>query len=408
MLPVEPTLPYCQHYAAKGVTMSKRDFYEVLGVDKTANEQEIKIAYRKLAMKYHPDRNPDDPAAEEKFKEASMAYEVLSDDSKRSAYDRMGHAAFENGMGGGGFGGGNFQDIFGDIFGGMGGGRGGSAGGFQDIFGDIFGGRTGGGRSRRGSDLRYMLDLTLEEAVQGTKKEITFTAPAPCETCDGKGAKDSSDIVTCATCGGAGVVRMQQGFFAVQQTCPNCGGSGKQIKNPCNDCHGSGVKEKSRTLEVTIPAGIDNGDRIRLTGEGEAIAGGESGDLYVEIRVAQHPIFTREGADLYMDVPISFADAALGREVEVPTLEGRINLRIPEGTQSHKVFRIKGKGVTPVRTTMKGDLLCRVVVETPTNLNNKQKELLRQLQSSMGDHQQSPQKKSFFDKLKEDVKDLFD
>ena len=389
--------------------MSKRDFYEVLGVDKTANQQEIKKAYRKLAMKYHPDRNPDDPAVEEKFKEASMAYEVLSDDSKRSAYDRMGHAAFENGMGGGGFGGGNFQDIFGDIFGGMGGGRrGGSTGGFQDIFGDIFGGRTGGGRSRRGSDLRYMLDLTLEEAVQGTKKEITFTAPAPCETCDGKGAKDSSDIVTCATCGGAGVVRMQQGFFAVQQTCPNCGGSGKQIKNPCHDCHGSGIKEKSRTLEVTIPAGIDNGDRIRLTGEGEAIAGGESGDLYVEIRVAQHPIFTREGADLYMDVPISFADAALGREVEVPTLEGRINLHIPEGTQSHKVFRIKGKGVTPVRTTMKGDLLCRVVVETPTNLNNEQKKLLRQLQSSMGDHQQSPQKKSFFDKLKEDVKDLFD
>ena len=366
--------------------MSKRDFYEVLGVDKTANQQEIKIAYRKLAMKYHPDRNPDDPAAEEKFKEASMAYEVLSDDSKRSAYDRMGHAAFENGMGGGGFGGGNFQDIF----------------------GDIFGGRTGGGRSRRGSDLRYMLDLTLEEAVQGAKKEITFTAPAPCETCDGKGAKDSSDIVTCATCGGVGVVRMQQGFFAVQQTCPNCGGSGKQIKNPCHDCHGSGIKEKSRTLEVTIPAGIDNGDRVRLTGEGEAIAGGESGDLYVEIRVAQHPIFTREGADLYMDVPISFADAALGREVEVPTLEGRINLRIPEGTQSHKVFRIKGKGVTPVRTTMKGDLLCRVVVETPTNLNKEQKELLRQLQSSMGDHQQSPKKKSFFDKLKEDVKDLFD
>ena len=381
--------------------MSKRDFYEVLGVDKTANQQEIKKAYRKLAMKYHPDRNPDDPAAEEKFKEASMAYEVLSDDSKRSAYDRMGHAAFENGMGGGGFGGGNFQDIFGDIFGGMGGGRrGGSTGGFQDIFGDIFGGRTGGGRSRRGSDLRYMLDLTLEEAVQGAKKEITFTAPAPCETCDGKGAKDSSDIVTCATCGGVGVVRMQQGFFAVQQTCPNCGGSGKQIKNPCHDCHGSGIKEKSRTLEVTIPAGIDNGDRIRLTGEGEAIAGGESGDLYVEIRVAQHPIFTREGADLYMDVPISFTDAALGKEVEIPTLDGRVSLKIPEGTQTGKLFRLRGKGVKPVRTSMVGDLLCRVVVETPVNLTSRQKELLQELQTTLdGDDKQSPKKKSFFERL---------
>ena len=386
--------------------MSKRDFYEVLGVSKGADEQEIKKAYRKLAMKYHPDRNPDDPEAEEKFKEASMAYEVLSDDQKRSAYDRMGHAAFENGMGGaGGFGGGNFQDIFGDIFGG---GRG-RSGGFQDMFGDIFGGRGGnGGRARRGADLRYMLDLTLEEAVGGVKKEITFTAPAPCETCDGKGAKNSEDIVTCSTCGGAGVVRIQQGFFAVQQTCPTCHGDGKQIKNPCEDCHGTGVKDKSRTLEVSIPAGVDNGDRVRLTGEGEAIQGGTSGDLYVEIRVESHAIFTREGADLHMDVPVSFTDAALGREVEVPTLDGCVNLRIPEGTQSHKIFRIKGKGVTPVGNSMKGDLLCRVVVETPTNLNNQQKDLLRQLQDSMGDHQHSPQKKSFFDKLKADVKDLFD
>jgi molecular chaperone DnaJ len=386
--------------------MSKRDFYEVLGVDKSASEQEIKRAYRKLAMKYHPDRNPDDPQAEEKFKEASMAYEVLSDEQKRSAYDRMGHAAFENGMGGGGFGGANFQDIFGDIFGGMGGGR--SAGGFQDIFGDIFGGGRGGSRQRRGSDLRYMLDLTLEEAVNGVKKEITFTAPTPCETCDGTGAKDPKAITTCHTCGGVGVVRMQQGFFAVQQTCPTCHGSGKEITEPCDVCHGSGIEEKSRTLEVTIPAGVDNGDRVRLSGEGEAVQGGESGDLYVEIQVQKHAIFTRDGADLLMDIPISFADAALGREVEVPTLDGRVNLRIPEGTQSHKVFRIKGKGVTPVRTTMKGDLLCRVIVETPTNLNNQQKDLLRQLQESTGGHQHSPHKKSFFDKLKEDVKDLFD
>ncbi|WP_410472923.1 molecular chaperone DnaJ [Faucicola mancuniensis] len=382
--------------------MSKRDFYEVLGIDKNANEQEIKKAYRKLAMKYHPDRNPDDPQAEEKFKEASLAYEVLSDAQKRSAYDRMGHAAFENGMGGGGgFGGGNFHDIFGDLFGG------GRAGGFGDMFGDMF----GGGRSsrrRRGADLRYVVELSLEEAVNGVKKEITFTAPAPCETCNGKGTKNPEDVVTCTTCGGHGVVRMQQGFFAVQQTCPHCGGSGKQIKNPCGDCHGSGVKDKSRTLEVTIPAGVDNGDRVRLSGEGEAIQGGESGDLYVEIRVKEHDKFVRNGADLHLDVPISFADAALGREVEVPTLDGRINLRIPEGTQSHKIFRIKGKGITPVRESMKGDLLCRVIVETPTNLSSEQKDLLRQLQGSLGEHNQSDKKKSFFDKLKDDVKDLFD
>lgn len=382
--------------------MSKRDFYEVLGIDKNANEQEIKKAYRKLAMKYHPDRNPDDPQAEEKFKEASLAYEVLSDAQKRSAYDRMGHAAFENGMGGGGgFGGGNFHDIFGDLFGG------GRAGGFGDMFGDMFGGGRSS-RQRRGADLRYVVELSLEEAVNGVKKEITFTAPALCETCNGKGTKNPEDVVTCTTCGGHGVVRMQQGFFAVQQTCPHCGGSGKQIKNPCGDCHGSGVKDKSRTLEVTIPAGVDNGDRVRLSGEGEAIQGGESGDLYVEIRVKEHDKFVRNGADLHLDVPISFADAALGREVEVPTLDGRINLRIPEGTQSHKIFRIKGKGITPVRESMKGDLLCRVIVETPTNLSSEQKDLLRQLQGSLGEHNQSDKKKSFFDKLKDDVKDLFD
>ncbi len=371
--------------------MSKRDFYEVLGVDKNADEKQIKRAYRKLAMKYHPDRNPDDPEADEKFKEASMAYEVLSDKEKRSAYDQMGHAAFENGMGGGGFGGfGNAQDIFGDIF-----------GSFGDIFGQSRGG--GGGRSRRGSDLRYMLELTLEESVRGCKKEINFTAPAPCESCDGKGAKSASDIVSCSACGGHGQIRMQQGFFAVQQTCPQCGGNGKQIKNPCNDCHGSGIKEKAKTLEVTIPAGVDDGDRVRLSGEGEAGgAGVQSGDLFVEVRVKKHDIFQRQGADLYMDVPVSITDAALGKEVEIPTLEGRVKLKIAEGTQSGKLLRVRGKGVSPVRTSMKGDLICRIVVETPVNLNKEQKELLRQFQSTLdGDnkHSQSPQKKSFFDKL---------
>ena len=379
--------------------MSKRDFYEVLGVSKTADEREIKKAYRKLAMKYHPDRNSDDPDAEEKFKEASMAYEVLSDAQKRSAYDRMGHAAFENGMGGGGFGGaGNFQDIFGDIF-----------GNFGDIFGQA---RGGGGRSRRGSDLRYVLDLTLEEAVKGCKKEISFSAPAPCDTCDGKGAKDASDIVMCSTCHGQGQIRMQQGFFAVQQTCPNCGGSGKQIKNPCPDCHGSGVKEKSRTLEVTIPAGVDDGDRVRLAGEGEAAGGGmQNGDLYVEVNVEPHPVFKRQGADLYMDVPVSITDAALGKEVEIPTLDGKVKIKVAEGTQSGKLLRVRGKGVTPVRTTMKGDLICRIMVETPVNLTREQKDLLKQFQETLdsndGDkdkQDQSPHKKSFFEKLG----DLFD
>lgn len=374
--------------------MSKRDFYEVLGVSKDADERDIKRAYRKLAMKYHPDRNSDDPEAEDKFKEASMAYEVLSDAEKRAAYDRMGHAAFENGMGGGGFGGGgNFQDIFGDIFG---------------NFGDIFGQSRGGARSRRGSDLRYVLDLTLEEAVRGCKKEISFTAPAPCESCDGKGTKNASDIVTCSTCHGQGQIRMQQGFFAVQQTCPQCGGSGKQIKNPCRDCHGTGVQEKSRTLEVSIPAGVDEGDRVRLSGKGEAGgAGVQSGDLYVEVRVKQHDIFTRQGADLYMDVPVSITDAALGKEVEIPTLDGKVKIKVSEGTQSGKLLRVRGKGVTPVRTTMKGDLICRIVVETPVNLTREQKELLRQFQDTLdgdGKHHQSPKKKSFFDKLG----DLFD
>lgn len=372
--------------------MAKRDYYEVLGVAKSSSEDEIKKAYRKLAMKYHPDRNPDDSSAEAKFKEASEAYEILSDAEKRSAYDRMGHAAFDGmgGMGGGGFQGGNFQDMFGQ---------------FGDIFGDMFSGRQGGGgqsRQRRGADLRYVMELTLEEAVKGVKKNVTFTAPAPCTACDGKGAKDAKDIQTCGTCRGAGQVRMQQGFFAVNQTCPTCSGRGKTVKNPCNVCHGSGVKDKSRTLEVSIPAGVDNNDRVRLTGEGEAGgAGVQPGDLYVEIVVREHSVFQRDGADLYMEVPISFTDAALGKDVEIPTLDGRVNLKIPEGTQTGRLFRLRGKGVKPVRTSMTGDLLCRVTVETPVNLNSHQKELLRELQGTMNNGEQSPNKKSFFDRIGE-------
>ncbi|WP_445116933.1 molecular chaperone DnaJ [Acinetobacter sp. WZC-1] len=366
--------------------MAKRDYYEVLGVSKAAGDDEIKKAYRKLAMKYHPDRNPDNPEAEEKFKEATEAYEVLADDEKRSMYDRMGHNAFEGG--GAGFGGGfSAEDIF-------------------SQFGDIFGGAFGGGgrgqqRQRRGSDLRYVMELTLEEAVRGVKKTITFTAPASCDVCDGKGAKNPNDVETCKTCHGTGQVRMQQGFFSVQQTCGTCRGQGKIIKNPCTKCHGSGVIDRQQTLEVTIPAGVDNGDRVRLTGKGEAIRDGQSGDLYVEVVVREHDVFQRDGADLYMDVPVSIADAALGKEIEIPTLEGRVSLKIPEGTQTGKMFRLRGKGVKPVRTSMQGDLLCRIVVETPVHLTARQRELLKELQETMDgdDNKSSPKKKSFFDRL---------
>ena len=362
--------------------MAKRDYYEVLGVSKTASDDEIKKAYRKLAMKYHPDRNPDNAEAEEKFKEAAEAYEVLSDGEKRSMYDRAGHSAFEGGFGGGG--GFSAEDIF-------------------SQFGDIFGGAFGGGgrqqqRQRRGSDLRYVMELTLEEAVKGVKKTITFTAPAPCESCDGKGSKNPNDVETCRTCHGAGQVRMQQGFFSVQQTCSTCRGQGKTIKNPCKSCHGSGVADRQQTLEVTIPAGVDNGDRVRLSGKGEAIRDGQSGDLYVEVQVREHGIFQRDGADLYMNVPVSIADAALGKEIEIPTLDGRVSLKVPEGTQTGKLFRLRGKGVKPVRTSMTGDLLCRIVVETPVNLTARQRELLEELQASMDgdDNKSSPKKKSFF------------
>ena len=366
--------------------MAKRDYYEVLGLSKGASEDEIKKAYRKLAMKYHPDRNPDNQEAEDKFKEASEAYEILSNGEKRSAYDRMGHSAFEGMGGGGGF---NAQDIFSQ---------------FGDIFGDMFGGRGGAGggqRQRRGADLRYVMELTLEEAVRGVKKTVSFTAPAACTACDGKGSKNPQDVTTCQTCHGAGQVRMQQGFFSVQQTCHSCQGRGKIVKNPCNVCHGAGVAERKRTLEVSIPAGVDNGDRVRLSGEGEAGgAGVQPGDLYVEVVVREHAVFQRDGADLYMDVPISFTDAALGKEVEIPTLDGRVSLKIPEGTQTGKLFRLRGKGVKPVRTSMVGDLLCRVVVETPVNLTSRQKELLQELQTTLdGDDKQSPKKKSFFERL---------
>lgn len=383
--------------------MSK-DFYSILGVDRSADEKEIKKAYRKLAMKYHPDRNPDDPNAEEKFKEASMAYEVLSDPEKRATYDRVGHDAFEQGMGSGGFGGGGFGG-----FGGFGG------GGFQDIFGDIFGSAFGGGggrtRASKGADLLYTVSLTLEEAVKGCKKQISFSSAVSCGTCHGKGAKSDSDIVTCGHCGGRGQVRVQQGFFVVQQTCPHCSGTGKQIKNPCPDCHGEGKTQQKQTLEVSIPAGVDNGDRVRLAGKGEAgDSGMPNGDLYVEVQVKPHETFTRNGADLHLDVPVSIATAALGDDIEIPTLDGKIKIKVAEGTQSGKLLRVRGKGVTTVRGRMQGDLICRIIVETPVNLTSEQRELLKQFQATLGtsNNQENTKKKGFFDKFKDDVKDLFD
>lgn len=367
--------------------MSKRDYYEVLGVAKDADAATLKKAYRKLAMKYHPDRNPDDKDAEAKFKEATEAHEVLSDEKKRHAYDQLGHAGVDGsaggGFGGGGFGGGSsFSDIFGDAFG--------------DIFSGA--GRSSRGGPQRGSDLRYTMDLALEEAVRGVEKKIRIPTLVACGTCEGSGAKPGTKPKTCNTCHGAGQIRMQQGFFAVQQTCPSCRGQGVTVEHPCNSCHGRGVKEETKTLNVKIPAGVDTGDRIRLSGEGEAGSlGGPSGDLYVQVQVKEHPIFHREGPHLHCDVPISIVDAVLGGELEVPTLDGRVKLKIPAETQSGKMFRLRGKGVVPVRGGSAGDLLCRVQVETPVNLTSEQKELLIRFQESLTGEKHSPQKKNWFD-----------
>ncbi len=376
--------------------MAKRDYYEVLGVGRTDDEKEIKKAYRRLAMKYHPDRNPDDKGAVEKFKEATEAYEVLSDPQKRSAYDQFGHAAVDGSAGGGsgGFGGGaSFSDIFGDVFG--------------DIFGGA-GGR-GGARANRGSDLRYTLELDLEEAVRGTSVKIRIPTHVKCGECNGSGAEKGTQPETCGTCHGAGQVRMQQGFFSIQQTCPKCRGLGKTIKSPCRACHGAGVVEDQKTLSVKVPPGVDTGDRIRLSGEGEAGAhGGPPGDLYVQVSVREHKIFTRDGRDLHCEVPISFVDAALGGELEVPTLDGRVKLRIPEETQTGKLFRLRGKGVAPVRGGAAGDLLCRVVVETPVKLTKQQKELLKQFQATMdeGGSHQAPKKHGWFEGVKSFFEDM--
>ncbi|MDR7122538.1 molecular chaperone DnaJ [Rheinheimera soli] len=374
--------------------MSKRDYYEVLGVEKGADDKEIKKAYKRLAMKFHPDRTQGDKAMEEKFKEVQEAYEILSDDQKRAAYDNYGHAGVDANRGGGG-GGADFNDIFGDVFG--------------DIFG---GGRRGGGQSRaqRGSDLRYNLELNLEDAVRGKSVEIKVPTWVSCDVCDGSGAKKGTQAKSCPTCHGAGQVTMRQGFFAVQQTCPTCSGRGKIIPDPCTKCHGDGRVEKTKTLSVKIPAGVDTGDRIRLAGEGEAGQfGAPAGDLYVQVHVKDHPIFVRDGNNLYCDVPISFSTAALGGEIDVPTLDGRVKLKIPAETQTEKMFRLRGKGVQSVRGAGVGDLVCKVVVETPVNLNDKQKDLLRQLDESWGGDSEAkhrPKSKGFFDGVKKFFDDL--
>ncbi len=375
--------------------MSKRCYYEVLGVSRDASDAELKKAYRRLAMKYHPDRNAgDSDESEAKFKEAKEAHEVLSDANKRAAYDQYGHAGVDPSMGGRpGAGAGGFEDIFGDVFG--------------DIFGG--GGRRGGHRAQRGSDLQYNLELTLEEAVFGTEVKIRVPTLVSCKTCDGSGAKKGTSATTCSTCGGAGQVRMQQGFFAVQQTCPQCRGKGKIISSPCPDCRGQGRKQEQKTLNVKVPAGVDSGDRIRLSNEGEAgESGAPNGDLYVQMRVKPHDIFSREDNDLFCEMPISIATAALGGEIEVPTLDGKLRLKIPAETQSGKLFRMRGKGVKPVRGGMTGDLLCRVNVETPVKLSSKQKELLKEFEKSIqedGKHH-SPQHASWGDRMKKFFDDL--
>ncbi|HAL42608.1 MAG TPA: molecular chaperone DnaJ [Gammaproteobacteria bacterium] len=364
--------------------MAKRDYYEVLGLDRSASEAELKKAYRRLAMKYHPDRNPDDSDAEEKFKEASEAYEVLNDADKRAAYDRFGHAGVDPNQGGG-QGSANFGDIFGDVFG--------------DIFGGARGGRSG---PARGSDLRYNLGLSLEQAVNGDTTEIRIPVLDVCGDCDGTGAAPGTSVSTCPDCNGAGQIRVSQGFFSLQQTCPRCRGRGQIITDPCRSCGGSGRVERQKKLSVKIPAGVDTGDRIRLSGEGEAGPnGGPAGDLYVQIDVREHPIFQRDGRHLYCEVPISMADAALGGELDVPTLDGRVKLKVPAETQTGKVFRLRGKGVSQVRSAGVGDLLCKVVLETPVKLTDHQRRLFEELKTSLeANAKHSPRGKTWFDGVK--------
>ena len=363
--------------------MSKRDYYEVLGVGRDASDDDLKKAYRRCAMKYHPDRNPGDASAEAAFKECKEAYEVLADAGKRRAYDQHGHAAFEHGFGGAGGPGPGYADVN-DIFG--------------DIFGSIFGGA--GRAPRRGADVGYVMELDLEEAVGGIEREIRLPSTEPCAACHGSGAKGGK-LKTCATCHGHGQVRMSRGIFSMQQPCPHCGGRGRVPEETCDECHGAGRVEREKRLSVKIPAGVDNGDRIRLAGEGEAgPPGTPPGDLYVEVRVREHAIFARDGDDLHCEVPLRFTQAALGTVLQVPTLDGEAEIRVPAETQTGKVFRLRGKGVRSVRSRHHGDLYCKVVVETPVNLSHEQRELLERLEASFrgeDEGRHSPRTATFLD-----------
>ena len=376
--------------------MAKRDYYEVLGVDRSASADVLKKAYRKLALQYHPDRNPDDPAAEEHFKQVSEAYAVLSDPQKRQAYDRFGHQGV--GMGGQGYGAPDFGDLgsFTDLF--------------NDLFGDIFGARGGpggarrGGRGQRGADLRYNLEIELPDVLEGSDAKLTLPKMRPCGTCDGSGARPGTSRESCSRCHGTGQVVFQQGFFRISRPCDACGGAGEVIRERCRDCRGSGRVESEQTITVRIPPGMDDGARLRLQGEGEAgLAGGPPGDLYVVVSVKPHPFFNRDGPDLHCEVPVPFVQAALGAEVEVPTLDGKVTIRVPEGTQSGKVVRLRGKGVPTLSNRSRGDQLCRIFVEVPTKLTDRQRQLLEQF-AEESDTEVSPVTKGFLDKLR----DLFD
>jgi molecular chaperone DnaJ len=376
--------------------MAKRDYYTVLGLGRDTSEEDIKKAYRKLAMKHHPDRNPEDKHAEDKFKEAKEAYEVLSDARKRAAYDQFGHAGVDPSAGFGAGAGARGAEGFG-----------GFADAFGDIFGEIFGQQRGGSRGSgmfRGADLRYNLELSLEEAARGSEVKIRIPTMQECETCHGSGAKPGTQPKTCTTCHGRGEVRVSQGFFSIQQTCPQCNGTGKIVSEPCLTCSGAGRMKKHKTLSVKIPAGVDQDDRIRLTSEGESgMNGGPPGDLYVVVSLKPHAVFQRDGADLHCEMPISFATAALGGEIEIPTLDGHAKIRIPVETQTGQVFRLKNKGIRPVRGSVTGDLYCHVALETPVKLTTRQKEILREFEAinEQDPAAHSPRAKNWFDRVRE-------